>query len=218
MITPPVRKIGKGRRGNRGHIGAIKAGGRATFESTLERDFYLTLEFDPAVKTFSPQPVSLPYVGVGGRKKKYVPDVLVTYHDSRPPGLFEVKYAADLLSDPAEFRLRFRAARDYARNEGWTFGTITEKAICGSRLKNIVFLRPFLDPGRVFAAADQARLINQFAGGEMLTPRMLLGHLSLPEKGALLPALWHLVASGQLLFDLNEPLNMESMLRLRDRA
>ena len=44
----PVRKIRKGRRGNRGRLGAPKAGERAEFESTLERDFYLTLEFDPA--------------------------------------------------------------------------------------------------------------------------------------------------------------------------
>jgi len=53
MTLKPVRKIGKGRRGNRGRIGAVKAGGRAVFESTLERDFYLALEFDPAVRAFS---------------------------------------------------------------------------------------------------------------------------------------------------------------------
>ncbi|MFC6665877.1 TnsA endonuclease N-terminal domain-containing protein [Deinococcus radiopugnans] len=213
MVIPPVRKIIKGRRGNRGRIGALKAGGRATFESTLERDFYFTLDFDPAVETFSPQPVLLTYQGSNGRKKKYVPDVLVTYTDRRPHGLFEVKYAADLLADPSEFRLKFRAAREYARCEGWTFGTVTEKSIRQQRLKNITFLRPFLDPGRVFAARDRQMLLCQFTVIG-LTPRQLLADLSLEEKGRLLPVLWHLVAAGVILLDMDQPLGMDSPLHL----
>lgn len=205
-----VRQIRRGHRGNRGRIHAPKAGGRAEFESTLERDFYYLLQCSSEVERFHPQPVALSYVGGNGRKKRYVPDTLVYYRDGQSPCLFEVKHVAELLKDRAEYRLRFRAARAYAREQGWRFSTVTERAIRGVVLDNITFLRQFLDPDREFDPAHLEFLRQNLTAPT--TPRTLLASLPLTRKGVLLPALWHLVATGEIQTDLGERLTMDSMI------
>lgn len=205
-----VRTIRTGHRGNRGRATATKAGGRAEFESTLERDFYFLLEMDPEVLSFTPQPVSLTFKGPNGRSRRYVPDALIEYRDGRPPCLTEVKYAAELHKDPELFRLRFQAAREYARAQGWTFSTFTEKAIRNQRLTNVTFLRPYLDPQRRFDQKIQAELLARAAQPGNLTLTDLLSGLSLSEKGHWLPVLWHLVATLQLQVDLEQPLTLHT--------
>lgn len=205
-----VRNIRRGHRGNRGRVAALKAGGRADFESTLERDFYFLLEMNPEVLSFTPQPVSLTFKGSNGRSRRYVPDTLVEYHDGRPPCLIEVKYAAELRKDPELFRLRFRAARDYARTHGWTFSTFTEKAIRTQRLKNVTFLHSYLDPQRHFDKQIQAKLLSRVTQPERLTLADLMSDLSLSERGQWLPVLWHLVATFQLQVDLEQPLSLQT--------
>lgn len=206
----PVRKIRRTWRGNRGRLGAPKAGGRAEFESTLERDFYLMLEFDPTVARFTPQPIRLTYRGLSGRKKPYVPDTLVEYHRGRLPCLYEVKYVSDLRDDRDEYRLKFRAAREQARDLGWTFCTATERSIRGQVLKNIMFLRPFRDSNQVHSGEHLSIVLAWFARPS--TPRALLEDRSLAERGVLLPVLWTLVARGALRFDLGQPLTLDSPL------
>ncbi|WP_407539349.1 TnsA endonuclease N-terminal domain-containing protein [Deinococcus radiomollis] len=211
MTYSPVRKIGKGRRGNRGRLGAPKAGGRAEFESTLERDFYLILEFDPSVRRFTPQPLVVRYLGLNGRKKRYVPDTLVEYQGGRPPCLFEVKYVVDLVADRAEYRQRFRAARQEAKERGWTFSTVTERFIRSEMLVNINFLRPFRDSDRVHSPAHLAYFRDHFSVHS--TPRASLEGFSLAERGEMLPALWTLVAKGELEFSLVQRLSLDTPLR-----
>ena len=205
-----VRKIRRGHRGNRGRIFAPKAGGNAEFESTLERDFYYLLQFSSEVEKFFPQPVRLSYQGSNGRKKSYVPDTLVYYRDGQSPCLFEVKHVEQLRENPLEYRLRFQAARAYAREQGWRFSTTTERTIRGITLDNITFLRQFLDPNREFQAEDLA-FLRQAVDGRT-TPRAIFASLPLARKGTLLPAFWYLVASGEIQLSLQERLSMDSVI------
>ncbi|HEY8965173.1 MAG TPA: hypothetical protein VIM58_01945, partial [Candidatus Methylacidiphilales bacterium] len=55
----PIRRIRKNHRNVTGVAAHRKATGVAEFESTLERDFLLLLEFSPEVQNFEVQPVSL---------------------------------------------------------------------------------------------------------------------------------------------------------------
>jgi len=77
----------------------LSDGGIAQFESSLERDFYVLLEFSESVVRWDPQPIRLPLADSG---KGYVPDVLVSYLDNlRDPSstrrvLYEVKYRDEL--------------------------------------------------------------------------------------------------------------------------
>ena len=213
MTLTPVRKIRRGHRGNRGRLGAPKAGGRAEFESTLERDYYLTLEFDPSVARFTPQPLRVSYRGLNGRKKSYVPDTLVEYHGDRPPCLVEVKHVADLLADRDEYRQKFQAARQVARERGWTFCTVTERSIRGPLLRNITFLRPFRDGDRIHAEAHLSYFRAHFRAES--TPRAALEGFPLAERGVMLPVLWSLVAGGELQLDLRQPLTLDTSMRTR---
>jgi len=55
---PEARKIGYGRRALTGLLtGARKTPGLGAFESALERDLFILLEFDPRVIAWYPQPL-----------------------------------------------------------------------------------------------------------------------------------------------------------------
>ncbi|UFA49685.1 heteromeric transposase endonuclease subunit TnsA [Deinococcus radiophilus] len=150
------------------------------------------------------------YKGSNGRKKSYVPDTLVYYRDGQSPCLFEVKHVEQLRENPVEYRLRFQAARAYAREQGWRFSTTTERSIRGITLDNITFLRQFLDPNREFQAEDLAFLTQAVNGPT--TPRAIFASLPLARKGTLLPVFWYLVASGEIQLSLQERLSMDSAI------
>ena len=57
----PVRSIPKNYRSLSGKVIDARSCGAVEFESALERDFYLILDFDPAVARFEEQPVTIAY-------------------------------------------------------------------------------------------------------------------------------------------------------------
>src|SRR5947208_8398615 len=56
------------------------------FESSLERDFLLLLDFDPDVEFYEEQPVKITYHDDRGRRRTYTPDVFVRYRADRLQG------------------------------------------------------------------------------------------------------------------------------------
>lgn len=201
----PVRKIGKSHWAINGTLPSWKAVGPAQFESTLERDFYLLLEFDPAVTKFITQPVKLVYRMPNKSRRSYTPDTLVFYSDGRLPGLFEVKYADELAQKGAELEPRFEAARLHAAGQGWTFEVITEERLRGQLLKNAQFLLPFMwrsmDPQKVQQLSSLVLART--------SPEALLARFPPAERGEWLPVLWHLVAVRAIKCDLDAPLGMQ---------
>jgi len=106
----PVRKIPKNYLGVTGGFSSRKNGRMLGFESLLEKDFFILLEYDDEVLSFEEQPVRIP---LGGKAKSYVPDVVVHYRQKSPskkrkPLLAEVKTVDDLkktqLSTPLNSR------------------------------------------------------------------------------------------------------------------
>ncbi len=71
--------------------------GDQRFESTLEQDYFSLLRFNPLVKSFEDQPVTIDWYDDSGKKHRYTPDVLVHFkHGSgdspkKPSELVEVK-------------------------------------------------------------------------------------------------------------------------------
>jgi hypothetical protein len=55
----PVRKIPKNYRSVTGRFPSLKNNRSVAFESTLERDFYLSLEFDEGVESYEEQPLTI---------------------------------------------------------------------------------------------------------------------------------------------------------------
>lgn len=204
----PVRKIGKSHRAITGSLASSKTPTGAIYESALERDFYLQLDFDPQVVRFVPQPVAIPLLSP--RRRTYTPDVLVHYAGQRSPALFEVKYVDEIVKDPAVFRRRFQAARAYARTQGWTFTLMTERAIRGPALKNIHFLRPYAS--RVIPEETKLDIMRALSRLEVATPEAILAGFPAAQRLALLPALWHLMACQWIVADLYRPVTMKSLV------
>jgi TnsA-like endonuclease N terminal/TnsA endonuclease C terminal len=212
----PVRKIPKNYRSVTGLVASELNAKQTAFESSLERDFMLLLEFDPDVLFYEEQPVRIDYLSVDGQTRHYTPDILVTYRQTststmlKPPLLVEIKYRRDLFERWQELKPKFRAARRYAKGQGWIFKIITEVEIRTPYLKNVKFLRQFQRYPIDLADADL--LLQKVSDLESTDPESLLLALC-PEardRAQLLPTLWRLVARRTIGADLNQPLTMRS--------
>ncbi|WP_455181453.1 Tn7 transposase TnsA N-terminal domain-containing protein [Azospirillum palustre] len=116
------------------------------FESTLERDLLILLDFHPGTVSIETQPVTIEFEHES-KRHQYTPDVLVRFHPSRTMPcemhqrvLFEVKYAADLRRKWAELRPKFSAAKSWAQAHGMVFHVITERRIRTPLLANAILL------------------------------------------------------------------------------
>lgn len=213
----PVRKIPKNYRNVTGRAPHEKAMGSASFESLLERDFLLLLEFSNEVKRFEVQPVTIRWQDDTGARRTYTPDVLVHYHASTglKTTLFEVKYRKDLNRDWVDLREKFKAAIRYAKEHGWRFKLVSEIEIRTPYLENIRFLSPFVkNPPAAFPEVEQYMdlLSREIRRSGESTPQNLIRDVFNSEwqQAKLLPVLWYLVGSGQIGADLTRPINMKT--------
>lgn len=148
----PVRKISRSRGSTTGVLtSAHPGGGQHAYESGLERDLFLRLDFDPGVERFEAQPVRIHYEGPQGKKRHYTPDTLAFFREGGPywgsaspeheAALYEVKYAEELREKRDKLAPKFEAARSYASGRGWRFEVATEEEIRTPFLRNARLLR-----------------------------------------------------------------------------
>jgi hypothetical protein len=220
---PPARKIGLGRRSLTGLMtSAVKAEGDGPFESSLERDFYVLLEFDPNVIRWYPQSVSVPGARASATVDYYFPDVLVgrqelgSGDDLVEFDLCEVKYRAQIKKDWRTLKPKFKACRAYAREHHWRFRIVTEVEIRTPRLFNAKFLLPYM--AREAELGDQRRIYEQLDVMGETTPAKLLESLSdsMWERAAIMPSLWALVGTRAVVTDLDKKLTMQSSIRAHE--
>lgn len=208
---PPARALRTSRRSLTGRV-ALAEGGVATFESSLERDWLLALDFDPSVEAILVQPFSLSYIHEG-QTRRYTPDVRADYAKSSTI-IYEVKLRDELQANWSRYRPRFKAAIRYCRSHGWRFKVMTERQIRTPLLENAKFLR------RYRALPEQELFVQQLlytarALGTT-TPQALLaaGYWAEESRMAALPMLWKLVATRRLSADLHAPLTMSAPIWL----
>lgn len=213
----PARRIPKNHLVVTGrHASARSADGSADFESTLEKEHMLLLDFDTRVERYEAQPVR---IEVGG-SRHYTPDLLVTFGADtagvRPsPELVEVKTRADLVKHAAAYRDKFEAARIYAEQRGWRFLIRTEVDIRTPRLEAVKFLRRYRS---VEPAIEHAEVLLQTLRSQQ--GRCAAHHLvecvtnSDDERALLYTALWHLVATRQIMLDMDAGIRPDSPLWL----
>jgi len=202
----PARTIGTSRRSITGRVAF--AGRSVSFESSLERDFVVLLDFDLTVEDVLEQPFRITYQGADGRERHYTPDFLVEYENGDRV-IYEVKYRANLKEEWATFKPRFRAAIRYAKQNGMRFSIATEVEIRGSSyLANVRFLRPYRDYAPVLAIDEH--LIKTLAALGETTPESLLvaAYWTLENRIKAIAPLWRLVATRRIHADLYEPLTM----------
>lgn len=212
LVSGPVRRIGVQ---SRSVTGTMPNGNR--YESTLERDFMLLMQFDPAVDVYTPQPLTLTYCGEDGQPHRYTPDGLIEWradrsvHDPRPV-LVEIKYREDVIGKWREWRARARAAKAFAAEKGWLFMIFTEREIRTPALENATFLLPYLR--RESAPEMEQWLLDRLAELVESTPRDLVGAMYRDKwnQAALIPVMWRLLADRRIGFDIAQALNMRSTI------
>ena len=143
-IMPPflevhmaIRKVSN-RGGNIiGHFPSLKMGRMVAFESTIERDLLYLLDFEPHIKTFSEQPVTIIYWDEG-KQRSYTPDFKVNFANDQV-NLVECKPQA--LTQKAANLQKFAAGKVWCAERGWSYEIITDDALRrGFRLANVKFL------------------------------------------------------------------------------
>lgn len=220
---PAARKIGLGRRALTGKLTAAqKAEGDGDFESSLERDFYLLLEFDDQVKSWHPQPFAVSgHAESDGKKITYYPDVLVerwAAPDATNVTLTEVKYRAEVRANWAKLKPKLRMCREFARERGWVFSLVTERHIRVPRLYNAKFLLPYGE--REIDFTHQHRVLEAVRSLGDTTPNDVMDALCSNrwDRAELLPALWFLMARRHVACDLDQRIQMNSKIWSHGRS
>lgn len=210
LVDGPVRAIGVQ---SRSITGTMPNGNR--YESALERDFMILMQFDTAVDVFTPQPLTMQYRGIDGLLHKYTPDGLIEWRADLPlrdhrPVLIEIKYREAFLGDWRRWRVLKRAAQNYAEERGWLYKIYTEKEIRTPYLDNARFLLPYLRRKR--SPEVEQWLLDNLTELLECTPRDLISLLYQDKwnQASLIPVLWRLLAERRISFDIMKPLNMQS--------
>lgn len=213
----PARVIGTSRRALTGKVRVD--GGRAVgFESSLERDWQICLDFDPSVKTILEQPFSIFYSTDTG-ELRYTPDMLAEYclrGGESAVVVYEVKHLEDLREDWQQYRRRFSEAIRYCRQRGWRFKIVTERHIRTPYLQNAKFLRKYRAREEQTLFKDQ--LLYSLKALGTTTPQALLAFSYLHEEKrmAALTELWRMVAKREVNVDLDQLLTMHSPIWIGD--
>lgn len=216
----PVRKIPKNYLSVTGVFSSVKNGKSLGYESLLERDLMILLEFDDAVERFEEQPVKIPVVVNGKKVRPYTPDILIHYHPlssgkTPRPVLGEVKDTSDLKKNKAKYAPKFEAASLYAHERDWDWRIFTEKDIRTDYLGNLKFLREYhsVEPDLEMLNEVISYMLSSHGPASL---ESLLKELCPTDDRQLhiVPAIWHLLATKRIVANLKKPLDMKTKLSL----
>jgi len=206
-----VRKIKKSYISCVGYFKSYKNNKQLAFESILERDFFMLLEFDGDVVSFKEQPLRINYQ-LKAKNTRYTPDVLVTYKDGSQK-IFEVKYQSDLDSDPQLQQKISILKEEIARQMSLSFETFTDAQIDQIYFKNCVFLYKniFISENKVMSTRI-LEAINKLS--EPITIKSFVELLSAnqTEQLQILPYLWHEIFKNSTLLDMSQKITMSSLI------
>lgn len=169
-IRMPARKIPKNYRSSTGIFQSYKNNQSIAYESLLERDFYLLLEFNQDVASYEEQPFTIRYLR-NNTSYKYTPDCLVYFNsiNKKLPCVFEIKYSSELKEKKAFFEEKFNQVEQYLLENDMDFKMFTELDVDPTYLDNAKLLYSY------------AKLQNQRLLSSILNISSKYGELSLSE-------------------------------------
>jgi hypothetical protein len=194
--VPPVRGFPsyKGQRNFPGLYFAACMGRHVGFESWVERDNMMLLDFCRKVRAFSAQPFWLSWPA-GGRVRNHAPDLFVRLSDG---GGMVVDVRPDDRIEPEDAGA-FEVTAEACASVGWGYRRVgvPDPVLAG----NVRWLAGYRYP-RCLSQEYRAGLLEAFS-----SPRPLLaGALSVGDRIAVLPSLYHLMWTGTLSADLTSSL------------
>lgn len=210
----PVRKINKNYRSVTGIFFSKKNNRGIGFESTLERDLYLTLEFDNNVESYEEQPLQLKLKTASG-STTYTPDCLICFKDGSKL-VCEVKYVSELIEKEEILKVKHEAVRLLLSKDNLNFRVVTEDDLRSDYLSNIKFIYKFHSPSKNFNEYENV-VLNKLATVSPCTVASLISHLSKEthEQLQVLPIIWHLVFVQRIQVDMNIPITNKSILEVQ---
>ena len=211
-----VRKIPIGTRSLTAHFYSFKNKRLIDCESLVERDVYLSFEFDDEIASYEAQPVKVPRAD-NKKTGYYYPDCLITYTVSsgKRPLLSEVKPTKDM-NDPKkaeDIALKLAAIEKYAKDKGWDFRLYLETDVRGPRLDNFKLLYQYTEAPAVFLKYGKA-IVDEIKLAGPLSVTELLGRITSDKKEYItaLPCVWHLIRNSRIKTDLSIPLTNSAIL------
>lgn len=208
----PSRKILKNYRSVTGTFPSLKNKSNISYESLLERDFYLLLEFDPNVKTYEEQPFTIKYKR-NNNTYKYTPDTLVHYYDTSLPTVYEVKMSNMIKEGKVFFEEKLNRIEEYVNNNDMDFKLFTELEIDQIYLENALFLYRYRDlqNKQMFIKVNQS--LNDL---NSISVKQLLNkiHSNKFKQAEYLPYIWALVFQNKLHIDMNKKITNSSIIKV----
>ncbi|MDO3388113.1 TnsA endonuclease N-terminal domain-containing protein [Gilvimarinus sp. SDUM040013] len=173
--------------------------------------------FDSGIDSVIPQPLTITYVDSFGVERPYTPDGLVYYREDLriPPLLYEIKYRADLKDQKRQLLPKLRKTRSVARRRGWRFRVLTELEIRTPYLANAKFLWGYRAWEVEEPMAEYVLTILDDLG--IADPSLLMAALfsHKRDQAKVLPVIWYLIANGRIVCDLDAPLTMKTLIRVK---
>jgi hypothetical protein len=200
-------RFGKGQVSFAGWWWMASTGRHVGFESWLERDNLMLLDFAPDVTAVSSQPFWL-YWRADGRDRRHVPDFFARLADG-------TGVVVDIRPDdriPEKDAEVFAVTAAACVAAGWDFRRLGEiDPVLGA---NVRWLSRYRHPRCAAGGGIVAALLEVFAGGEGL----FAGAELAGERLRVLPVLFHLMWRGCLVADLSQaPLGPATLVRTGDR-
>ena len=183
------------------------------YESALERDFIIRTEFFLQVTDIIAQPVTVGFTSKNGGRYIYTPDFLI-YHrfenrehpQCSKPVLIEVKPRDSWQKNWRKWSPKWKAARRYAKEQGWQFRIRDESRIRDQSLKNIRWLARFkkteIDDKRRNHITDEIREL-----GSAEFDYLLKRHFGRTDSDSGAQNLWALLAQRYIDCDVSLPLD-----------
>ncbi|WP_329196090.1 TnsA-like heteromeric transposase endonuclease subunit [Streptomyces sp. NBC_01435] len=186
----------RGQRNFPGLYWSAATGGHVGFESWLERDQAMLLDFTPEVTGLLSQPLWLFWKDERGKRISHAPDYFARFEDGR--GLVVDCRSLDRIGSRST--AKFAATRTACEVVGWGYRVVGE--VGAVRMVNVRRLAGYRHPRYGADEGFVARLLALFSAPSPLVPQAAL----LGDPITVLPAVFHLLWLGRLAADLSRPL------------
>lgn len=182
------------------------------FKSHLEKCAFIDYLISPGTKLVRLQEPSISYTDAQGKKRRYTADLNVERRNEARPLVLEVKYQRELCRKP-DLEQKFELIKAEFARRGIDFRVIVETEIHTSAFPMKRFVFDYINNS---PHADEPKVLMVLRRHGMLRLEQVLFAVCGSSRVAqvqLAPAVWRLVATGKILVDFKENLDLAAKLQ-----
>lgn len=210
----PSRKIPRNYRSSTGIFQSVKNKAAIAYESLLERDFYLLLEFNNEVESYEEQPFTTKYA-YNNSTYKYTPDCLVYYYSNfnKCPCVFEVKYSEEIKEKKVFLDAKFSQIEKYLYKNDMDFKIFTELDIDPIYLENAKLIYTYANLKNTSTIKDTFNLCKKYSN-KTLTHILNSMNDNKLRQAEYIPYIWYLIFHAKLKIDMYQPISRNTIIRI----